>query len=576
VQVTFAPNDGVTNYAAVSTLFPMQLKISNRQPTLLLSPKEVLYDGKMQNSNIATIAEMTDGEALKGTFSYSYALDKTSSYTENNPVNAGIYNVKVTFTAGAGCNYGTVTVIFASALYIKAATLYVSPVSDQKKIYNGSPVAHWTTDENGYATEDRIIQFIYWGTLGASPFAGTTADAQKNHFFTGCLSAGESSTAGKYSIDLHTLSAGSNYDIVFTKGIFYTIEQKVLQFIFEDINPVYDGAAKTPRILIDPFCLIQGDENTVFIKAVYEGNNVNAGNFIARAQFTAKPLNYKMPNPQNEGEPPDFFTYTISPAKMSGNTFVSRTETYTGDIIRMEVSTIFAGASVVYRNSAGATLPTQFVNTGVYAVTAYITKANYAPETLTATLTIVKAQHNVTVKLAEETGILRYGDDLPALSCTGVTAADGSVSFNAGQQLAVGERYYKWTYIPRDTNNYKTIEGEILLKVEQAMLFINNAAADGKTVSVVDKNGMNVDSVTVTVTYTDKHGKESLSVPVKAGRYTRNVTVDGGENMQSTTYTDEFVIKAKFNVLWLLCGIGALILLLVAAKVVHSVRKKPV
>lgn len=515
------------NYIDTDRTFLGAITINNIAPTIELVVKTVTYDGNQVYANTPTINQ--DSGVAYGTTTIEYLINK--EWTTVMPTNAGKYDIRVIYSAAVVDNYKSYSKFFAQSLIITPLEITVTPNSNQFKTYDG------------LAIDGSTIAFI-------------APELIYGNVWTGALRAGTNSTVDLYEITQGTLSAGENYTVTFTGGVTYEIRRKEVSLIFPSIESVYDGKPKSPEITISPDSLIGNDLEKV--KTEYQGDNRNVGTFTAVASLVSR--NYSLPATYSN-------EYTITPATMTGNVFESKEEAYNGKEHQIIVSSYAVGSTISYDS------PTLYTARGTYRVIATISKTNYYNEILSATLTIVKGQFDVTVLPLSD--VYYYGDALPALVSNNST--NGVAALDEGQILIPGEHSYTWTFTPYDTENYNVTTGEITILVSKATANITVRGPLTQTISDPERVEAYAisgdDTFEAEVTYIGTDGTVYSSLPTTAGRYTMVAKFAGNENYGASEYTTTITIKATAD-LWWVWLIVAIVIAVTIASIVYFTHKK--
>ena len=196
----------------------------------------------------------------------------------------------------------------------------------------------------------------------------------------------------------------------------------------------YDGSAKSLAIT---GTLPEG------VTVSYDNNGkVDAGTYEVVAHFTGN---------SNYNDIPDLrANLVIIKADLTGLSFVDSTVTYNGQAQSIAVTGLGEGMSVVYSMQNVATGANIQTNVGTYAITATVSKANFNPVTLNATLTINKGNitglsfvntqvtYDGTVKSLLVTGTLPDGVEV---AYTGNTGTDAG-TYNATATFTVTNPNY--------------------------------------------------------------------------------------------------------------------------------------
>ncbi|MFA5449058.1 MAG: MBG domain-containing protein [Clostridia bacterium] len=489
------------NYSDHENIYHNVHTIRNVRPIIGFMPIVKEYDGQPVTAAGNEYIVNDEHGAPRGQWLYEY--DAGGGYwTNSTPHAAGEYSVRVRYYEALSDNYTSATAEFAQAIIIQPKLIVVTPVARQEKVYNGQMIIGSTIQFN----RERLIQGNEW---------------------TGTLDAGIERNAGTYLITQGTLSAGKNYNIQFTEGIVYRTLPKEITLNIPNENYVYDGTEKWPKITANAGDIIRGDILDVY--TLYTGDNLNVGSFVATASINA--VNYSLPSEKSA-------TYTIAKAVMTDNVFNSYEVRYNGKPHELKAY-VSSGAIVNYN------APISYIECGTYTVTAQITKPNYEDVTLQATLKIITGKYNVQVR--QPSGILYYGDPMPALYSN--QDEYGTVSFLGSQNLQAGVHNYHWVFTPNDTVNYETETGTITLNVQRAKatIEVNGIMVQRETdITIPDIKvyGLNdTDLGTPRIVYIDSNGVEHTTFPVAAGRYIVMVSYEGNEHYAPNTYTTTIEIK---------------------------------
>lgn len=526
--------DGVDerNYSSCNRTFINAITINNIAPVISLEKKTVFYNGDQVEAPTPTISE-DSGDAL-GTITIEYRVN--NEWTTIPPQNAGTYSIRVIYRAAVVDNYKSHSAKFDNYLKIESIPITVSPIEGQTKVYDGVKI-------------------------DGSTIAFTADDLIYGNVWTGTLASDDSAAAGLHEITAGDLSAGSNYSLTFEEGVYYSIERKTVDLIFADVNPVYDGGYKYAKITVDPESLIGND--AVTLDTDYSGDYRNVGSFTAIASLSYTDKNYTLPEVSSK-------TYTITPAKMVGNTFESYETQYDGKVHQLLVGNKMEGATVSYD------APTQYMARGSYRVTATISKANYADDVITASLTIVKGKYSV--KVYALVGTYYYGDTLPVLRTD--RDAYGTATLNEGQELLPGTADYNWTFIPNDDENYDYTTGTLEITVSKAIAVIHLTGALTQTVNspkdlqayASSEDGS--ESYATTIYYVGTDGTVYSSRPTTSGRYEVVAVFSGNDYYEKTEYITTITIESVADLWWVWLIASLVLLIAVASVVFFTFRKK--
>src|SRR5207249_383602 len=236
------PRSGGSNYTTVLTA----------GVTFAITPRDLTVTPTAGQSKIYGAA---DPAALSYTHGTLYNGDTDTVFTgglvRTAGANVGNYAISQG-TLSAGSNY---TTLFTAGVTfaITPRDLSVTPNSGQNKIYGaGGPTLTYT-----------------FGTL----YNGDTSSV-----FSGALSRAAGENVGSYAITLGTLSAGSNYTIVFTAGVTFAITPRDLSVTPNSgQNKIYGAGG--PTLTYTFGTLYNGDTSSVFGGALSRAAGENVGSY---------------------------------------------------------------------------------------------------------------------------------------------------------------------------------------------------------------------------------------------------------------------------------------------------------
>src|SRR5207248_9556640 len=120
---------------------------------------------------------------------------------------------------------------------------------------------------------------------------GTLYNGDTDSVFTGSLSRAAGESVGTYAIDQGTLSAGGNYNIVFT-GANLSITARDLTVTADAKSKAY-GAAD-PAFTYTHGALFNGDTDSVFIGTLARAAGENAGTYAINQGTLSAGSNYNI------------------------------------------------------------------------------------------------------------------------------------------------------------------------------------------------------------------------------------------------------------------------------------------
>ncbi|MDR3185352.1 MAG: hypothetical protein LBU04_00860 [Christensenellaceae bacterium] len=555
-------------YVEYSKIFENSIRVLNIAPNFTVQKYTKIYNAvalDFPSSNITLInssagntqADQAMGATneLTGYFLFRYTVDG-AVWTENTPLNSGVYSIRIIYFEGINDNFSTIETIAFNAVYeITPRILEVVPIAGSKvydkKTIDGSSI------EFGFSSQE------------SSPLDDIVP--------TGSLYAGSAVTTGNYAIELGTLSYGYNYVLTKTATIvYYSILKKEVLPIFETAEYVYDGTPKAPKVSPSSGDILSSDTpNDVRMEVTYATDTISSGTF--RAYASIDPVsNYKIADGAVA-----YKEYVIEKATMTGNLFgesltsdklgretVAKYNSSFHDMVLIKVE---PGASVVY-----SPRQTAYVEIGSYEITATVTKPNYKDEVITATLRIIKGEHTIDIKVAER--VLYFADPLPRL----ITSAPGIVSLDITQSLLPEISEYRWTFTPDDSTHFVEQKGVIELKVERALpkAIVNGnldrTSNDTSAILVDVAVGNQIIQTISNVFFADASGTRYSQVPTTPGVYTLVVEIAGNDLVSDNTCTYIITVNKERNVTWFYYVIGAAFAILVVAIIIVSKRNKMV
>lgn len=173
------------------TRVPGTLTVEVATPAITFEDQSLAYSGNTFAISALSVIENGVDLSVYGTLTYAHRLQSTSSWIDGLPKNAGVYDVRASFTGNSNVSGGTAI----NAITIRKAPLTVSAYNITKVVGTENPAL--TIAYEGFVNNEGI------SALDTLPTASTTATT--------------ASTAGDYSI---TVSGGSaaNYYFVYVPG----------------------------------------------------------------------------------------------------------------------------------------------------------------------------------------------------------------------------------------------------------------------------------------------------------------------------------------------------------------------
>ena len=450
-----------TNYAAAKGLtadgWKFTIAKNTTTPDVTLSGDTVYKKDKIEPTATVKIGDTTLIEDK----------DYTVTYGEN--TNAGNNAGTVTITAKGNYDFTQVVKMFD----ITAQIIQVTAVNKSSRVGQD------------------IVELTYTHTEGL-PYEGDT--------FTGALeTTADKDKAGTYGITKGTLTLGSNYNIVFTPGI-YTVEDKLPQdsFAFKD---VVDG--KVTKTYGDADFTVAATDEAEGSSVSYESTNTNVATVDSTGKVTihaagTTTIKATAHETKDYAEKKIFYTLTVKPKTLTKDDL-----TYSGPITK-----VYDGSNSAPSDLTVFVKPTSLVGSDTLTITGSakynskdvkdadtitftpdaITTGNYrlaATEVLTITgASITKA----TPTYKKPTGVTaKYGQtlgDIALANPEGTTP--GTWSWQTPQTVLdkIGSYTYDTNFKPDDPN-YKGVVGAAI------------------TVTVGKADGNNLKTVELTQKYTD-------------------------------------------------------------------------
>lgn len=153
IKVTF--NGDGYNYKECTIIFPSYLRItpySFKEDISSPSPITVDYSGKSpENIPIVEYSGMSGGSTIDGKFTYKYRTKGTTAEKEEKPVDAGSYDMLVTYTAGDNDNYESWSKWFDNIITINQIEVIIKLVEENKKYYYSGNAINYNAKDNIYA-----------------------------------------------------------------------------------------------------------------------------------------------------------------------------------------------------------------------------------------------------------------------------------------------------------------------------------------------------------------------------------------------------------------------------------------
>ncbi len=457
--------------------------------TAVMSDKVVDYNGTAQTMSVS-------GLPTGAQVSYEYKKDGAVVTEAKLP---GVYQVTATITKA---NYNDK--VITKTLTINALEFTDVSLSNKTVQYNGQAQ---TLDVVG-APSDATVSYEY-----RKDGAVVT----------------EAIEAGVYQVTAVISKEGYNTKTL-TKTLTITVQDFANTITFNDGEFTFDGQAKTLEVVGAP----TGTTITYTCDGEAFEGAVNAGEYEITATLSKTGYNNKIL----------IATLTINKATFEGLSFNDVNTVFNGEVKTVEVTGAPQGATVVYTCNGVAF--DGAINAGTYEITATVSKENYEDFTDTATLTIAKAQFDVTFSDTsvdfdgEVKNILVEGAPQGA---TITYTCDGDVFEGATE---VGE-YEITAVITMD--NYFDKEITATLTINSNTTFFDEVVFENDTV-VYDGEVHTLEATNLpedtTTEYTYKKDGATVDEAKDAGVYTVSVRLSNAGNVKTLTATLT-ISKATFE-----------------------------
>lgn len=267
--------------------------------------------------------------------------------------------------------------------------------------------------------------------------------------------------AGTYTV-IPALDANvNNYFAESVESVVYTVNSKTVEIIWSVNDYTYNGSVQTVKA---EYTDIDGAEVEL---SVSFGEGVafkNAGEYTATASFAESDNafgNYVLPENVTN-------TYNIKKANSVINTDgVETVYTYTGG-----EQAVNSGATLNHNEAAlkygNNTFTTVAEGNGLEVVISVAESENYNGATAKVVITVNKATPTVSASVEIPESGLFTSSEMPDITAN--TIVEGSIAWDEGQSLTVGENFYTWTFVPDDTDNYNVANGSEKLSVKAVAL----------------------------------------------------------------------------------------------------------
>jgi trimeric autotransporter adhesin len=352
---------------------------------------------------------------------------------------------------------------------------------------------------------------------------GALYNGDTDSVFTGGLQRAAGENVGSYAITQGTLSAGSNYNILFT-GANFSITPRNLTVAADAKTKVYGDS--DPALTYTHGALYNGDTDSVFTGGLQRAPGENVGTYAITQGTLSAGSNYNILFTGAN------FSITPRPATVTAD---NKSKTY-GDANPALTATVTGTVNGDTLNYTLATTALQFSNVGTYPITVTLgSNPNYNVTANNGALTITQRPATVTADNKSKT----YGDANPTLTATVTGTVNGdTLNYNlattALQFSNVGT--YAITVTLGTNPNYNVTANNGTLTITQRSATV---MADNKTKAYLAPNPTLTATVTGTVNgdmlnYTLATTATQTSLP---GTYPITVTLGSNPNY-SVTKTD--------------------------------------
>ena len=408
------------------------------------------------------------------------------------------------------------TVVTTDSIIIPASGSAATTVTYTAEVYDqyGEP---YTSDTPAWSIPT---------TTGVSVSAGT-------------VSVDSTATAGNV-----TLTATSSKDSSKTAAVTITLSSKpahnIGSFTPSSVSITYGDPITGQTVTCSTGGTVQyesSDETIVSVDASTGALTVHkAGNVTITAKVAADPTHAAAST-----------SYTVTVGKkqleITGLTATNRTYEPGNQSVTLAGGTL---SGQVGADDVSVTLPATGTMTDADAGS--VKSVNVTTPTLTGTDAgnyTLKPISGITVKIDQATpnvgnvsyagtGTIYTSTDLSTitLGMDGSAVGSGNLALTTGQTLTVGTKEYNWTFTPSDTTNYKTVNGQVSLTVEEDALV--SIAASGTLSKNTYKWGdpFEIAGVTITATYASTTTKDvtaevEFSTTLAVGQTKVEVTYQG-------------------------------------------------
>ena len=302
---------------------------------------------------------------------------------------------------------------------------------------------------------------------------------------TGELNRAAGENVGSYAIEQNTLTAGNNYSITYT-GANLTINAKAITEADVELSGslTYTGEEQTQPITVTEGITYEVTGNKATNVGAYELTVKGIGNYTGEVKLS----------------------WSIKKtAAVVTNAPTAKTLTYTSEARALVNAGTTADGELVYSLSENGeftdSIPTG-TNAGEYTVWYYVQGDDNHSDTAKASVKVTIAKADPVIGTV---GCEMDLYDSIAISNVELTRTDMSVEGTlvlTDSELTAGEGTYNWKFTPKDTDNYNTITGTVVLNVTADMLEKIEVSGNLEKDSYSYGDTFSVDGLTVNATYT--------------------------------------------------------------------------
>ena len=522
--------EGTENFeGATKTLTVKVEQLAVAEPTVTGT---YTYTGKELTAQLTGVESyMTVASGNKGTNADNYevviTLDGNHKWAEGSDgkVQWSIDKAK----AEISVNTDPITVTYGETVTLPTATTNFGDVVCNKKasdIVNAGTytVTYTVAGTDNYDGDTKSITVIVNAkpiTVTADALSKTYGDADPKLTYkveglvngdelTGELKRAAGENVGSYAIEQNTLTAGNNYSITYT-GANLTINAKDITEADVELNGslTYTGKEQTQPITVTEGITYEVIGNKATEVGDYELTVTASGNYTGSVSKQWSIGKSEVSIVWNSGyfnSYGDNMYITAYINGVDGNLLpgiaVATVCDAEGNELNSVTCTKTNSTGTYFFNNMNELADGTYLAAGSYVVKlTYQGNDNYNAKTVDlVTYTIVKAD-----PVIGTVGCEMDLYDSTAISNVELTRTDMSVEGTlvlTDSELTAGEGTYNWKFTPKDTDNYNTITGTVVLNVTADVLEKIEASGTLEKDSYSYGDTFSIDGLTVTATYT--------------------------------------------------------------------------